>query len=124
MEADAPFLLDERRSRVANLYELMEAENVTVAEKFRKVLEAYQIENDYGRTIEAYKATVEHEGATLEVDVLRVGRISLVYQTADQSATRRWDHDAKAWVDLEGSYRQPGAHGPAGGATAGGAPTC
>ena len=105
VEADAPFLLDERRSRVANLYELMEAENVTVAEKFRKVLEAYQIENDYGRTIEAYKASVDHEGATLEVDVLRVGRISLVYQTADQSATRRWDHDAKAWVDLEGSYR-------------------
>lgn len=105
VEADAPFLLDERRSRVGELYELMEREDVTVAEKFRKVLEAYQIENDYGRTIEAYKAAVEHEGATLEVDVLRVGRVSLVYQTADQSATRRWDHDAKGWVDLEGSYR-------------------
>lgn len=105
VEADAPFLLDERRKRVAGLSDLMEREDVTVAEKFRKVLEAYQIENDYGRTIEAYKAAVEHEGATLEVDVLRIGRISLVYQTADLSATRRWDGDSKSWVDLDGSYR-------------------
>lgn len=105
VEADAPFLLDERRTRVGNLYELMENENVTVAEQFRKVLEAYQIENDYGRTIEAYKALVEHEGAELEVDVLRIGRVALVYQTADLSATRRWDQASRSWVDLEGSYR-------------------
>ena len=67
--------------------------------------EAYQIENEYGRTIEAYKSSVDHEGAALEVGRLRVGRVTLVYQTADQSATRMWDRDAGAWVDLEGSYR-------------------
>jgi len=105
VEADAPFLLDERRTRAAALAELMEREDVSVAEKFRKVLEAYQIENDYGRTIEAYKDSVDHEGATLEVDVLRVGRVALVYQTADLSATRKWDRDARAWVDLDGGYR-------------------
>lgn len=105
VEADAPFLLNERRTRVAGLYDLMEREDVSVAEKFRKVLEAYEIEGDYGRTIEAYKDSVEHEGAALEVDVLRIGRVALVYQTADLSATRRWDREAKAWVDLEGSYR-------------------
>ena len=105
VEADAPFLLTERRKRVATLYDLLPREDVSVAEKFRKVLEAYQIENEYGRTIEAYKDSVEHEGALLEVDVLRIGRISLVYQTADLSATRMWDRDAKAWVDLEGPYR-------------------
>ncbi|WP_446831737.1 DUF3450 domain-containing protein [Candidatus Foliamicus sp.] len=105
VEADAPFLLDERRARVAGLRDLMEREDVSVAEKFRKVLEAYQIENEYGNTIEAYKDAVEHEGGILEVDVLRIGRVALVYQTADLSATRRWDRDAKAWVDLEGSYR-------------------
>ena len=105
VEADAPFLLDERRSRVAGLNELMEREDVSVAEKFRKVLEAYQIENDYGRTIEAYKDSVDHDGGVLEVDVLRIGRVALVYQTADLSATRRWDREARGWVDLEGSYR-------------------
>ncbi len=105
VEADAPFLLDDRRARVAKLYDLMESEDVSVAEKFRKVLEAYQIEDEYGRTIEAYKGSVVHEDATLEVDVLRIGRVALIYQTADLSATRRWDREAKAWVDMEGSYR-------------------
>lgn len=105
VEADAPFLLDERRARVAGLTELMGRGDVSVAEKFRKVLEAYQIENDYGRTIEAYKASVDHEGGVLEVDVLRIGRVALIYQTADLGATRKWDREARAWVDLEGSYR-------------------
>ena len=105
VEADAPFLLDERRTRVANLYVLMEEQDVSVAEQFRKVLEAYQIENDYGRTIEAYKTSVDHEGAELEVDVLRIGRVALVYQTGDLSATRMWSRDSKTWVDIGGSYR-------------------
>lgn len=105
VEADAPFLLDERRTRVAGLYDLMEMQNVSVAEQFRKVLEAYQIENEYGYTIEAYKSSVAHEGAELEVDVLRIGRVALVYQTGDMSATRMWDRDSGAWVDLDGSYR-------------------
>ena len=105
VEADAPFLLDERRTRVANLYVLMGRQDVSVAEQFRKVLEAYQIENDYGRTIEAYKASVDHEGAELEVDVLRIGRVALMYQTADLGATRAWSRDSKTWVDIGGSYR-------------------
>lgn len=111
VEADAPFLRPERRGRVAGLYTLMEREDVSVAEKFRKVLEAYQIEIEYGHRIEAYKASVEHEGATLEVDVLRIGRLALYYQTADQSATRRWDRDANAWVDVDGRDRNQVRYG-------------
>ena len=56
VELDVPFLLEERNDRVDFLKELMQREDVTVAEKFRKVTEAYQIENDYGKTIETYKA--------------------------------------------------------------------
>ena len=52
VQLDVPFLLDERAKRVVTLKEIMQREDVTVAEKFRKVTEAYQIENDYGKTIE------------------------------------------------------------------------
>lgn len=105
IELDVPFLLDERRERVAELRELMERQDVTVAEKFRKVTEAYQIENDFGRTIEAYKDNLNIDGATREVDFLRVGRIALLYQTADGSVSGAWDQREGQWISLGNEYR-------------------
>jgi hypothetical protein len=80
----------------------MERSDVTVAEKFRRLTEAFQIENDFGRTIETYKDALEIDGATLEVDVLRLGRIGLYYQTLDASETGQWDPEAGAWTHLSG----------------------
>jgi hypothetical protein len=97
---DVPFLLEERQERVAKLKELMERDDVTVAEKFRKVTEAYQIENDYGSTIEAYKDTVNIDGGTREVDFLRVGRIGLIYQSQDGKVSGAWDQSARQWEAL------------------------
>ena len=51
---DVPFLLEERMERVTRNRELLEQANVTAAEKFRVVMEAWQIENDYARTISTY----------------------------------------------------------------------
>jgi hypothetical protein len=42
---------------------MMTRADVTNAEKFRRIMEAYQIENDYGNTIEAYRANIELEGS-------------------------------------------------------------
>ena len=97
VELDVPFLLPERRQRVTFLRTLLERSDVTVAEKVRRVLEAYEIENDYGRTIEAYKGSLELEGASREVDFLRVGRISLLYQTPDAEVYGMWDRQQKKW---------------------------
>jgi len=102
---DVPFLLEERKNRVAKLKDLMERDDVTVAEKFRKVTEAYQIENDYGRTIEAYKDTVNIDGGTREVDFLRVGRIVLVYQSQDGKVSGAWDQAAREWRALDDDYK-------------------
>jgi hypothetical protein len=100
IELDVPFLKEERINRVARLTELMERPDVTVAEKFRRLTEAFQIENDFGRTIETYNETLSLEGATLEVNMLRVGRVGLYYQTNDASRTGMWDRDARQWVSL------------------------
>ena len=64
---DVPFLQEERSARTAKLRELLVRSDVTVAEKARRVLEAYQIENDYGRTIEAYKAKLDLVDASFEI---------------------------------------------------------
>ena len=87
---DVPFLMNERNDRVANLKEIMTRSDVSVAEKFRKVMEAYQIENDYGRTIEAYVGVLEEDGQALELDFLKIGRVAFFYQTKDQSRSAIW----------------------------------
>jgi len=97
---DTPFLMEERQARLGRLREMMERSDVTAAEKFRRVIEAYQIENDYGRTIEAYRGTVDINGNPQEVDFLRVGRISLSYQSVGGTYTGAWDRDAGAFVEL------------------------
>ncbi len=105
VELDVPFLLEERKERVAKLSDLMERDDVTVAEKFRKVTEAYQIENDFGSTIETYKDTVNIDGGTREVDFLRVGRIALIYQSQDGQVSGAWDQEAREWQQLDSDLK-------------------
>jgi hypothetical protein len=105
VELDVPFLLAERRKRVSFLRTLLERSDVTVAEKFRRVLEAYEIENDYGRTIEAYKGSLEVAGGSREVDFLRIGRTALLYQTVDAEIYGMWDKVKREWVPLPAEYR-------------------
>jgi hypothetical protein len=102
---DVPFLENERRARVDNLQTLLERQDVSVAEKFRRVMEAYQIENEYGRTIENYKGSLEVGGLVREVDFLRIGRTTLVYQTTDGQNQGVWDQQNGEWVALGSEYR-------------------
>ncbi len=104
---DVPFLLDERGERVAQLRELMGRADVADSEKYRRILEAYQVENEYGRTIEAYRGEIELGGASRTVEFLRVGRVVLVYQTLDAEEIGVWDGEAGQWVALSGEYRLP-----------------
>jgi hypothetical protein len=93
--ADVPFLMQERSERVARLRDLMNQVEVSVSEKYRRLLEAYQIELEYGRTMEAYQDTL---GDGREAEFVRLGRVSLMYRTADGSESGYWDHEQKAWV--------------------------
>ena len=94
VQLDVPFLKDERVARVAKLKEMMPRADVTVSEKYRRIVEAYQIEMEYGRTIEAYRG----KRGDKEVDFLRVGRVGLFYQTPDGAETGYWDREKKDWT--------------------------
>jgi hypothetical protein len=102
---DVPFLEEERNNRVETLKSILERQDVSVAEKFRRVMEAYQIENEYGRTIENYKGSLEVDGLVREVDFLRIGRVTLVYQTTDGQSQGVWDQQNGEWVALGSEYR-------------------
>jgi len=97
---DTPFLMKERTERIGRLREMMERSDVTAAEKLRRVIEGYQIENDYGRTIEAYKGSTDVGGKELEVDFLRIGRVALLYQTVGAATTGAWDNTAREFIEL------------------------
>ncbi len=105
IELDVPFLRKERGERVARLRELMERADVDNSERYRRILEAYQIESEYGRTIEAYSGALEGGDGARTVDFLRVGRVALVYQTLDGEEVGMWDPKASAWRTLPGDYR-------------------
>ena len=101
---DIPFLMEERSKRIGDLEAIMERSDVTVAEKFRKVMEAYQIENDYGTTIEDYSQSLTIDGATRSFNMLRVGRIGLYFQSDDTKITGRWNNEDRAW-EVDNSAR-------------------
>jgi hypothetical protein len=95
---DLPFLMEERSKRVTDLKGIMERSDVSVAEKFRKVMEAYQIENDYGTSSEFYTESLTIDGATRSFNVLRIGRLGLYFQSDDTKITGRWDDASRQWV--------------------------
>ena len=106
IKLDVPFLMEERDRRLSQIKSLMEKAKVSASEKFRRLIEAYQVENEYGRTIEAYRGIQEVDGKKLTVDFLRMGRISLVYQTLDSKKFGYWDQKERNWKKLSGSYRK------------------
>jgi hypothetical protein len=95
VQLDVPFLIEERTARVDNLKRIIDRADVSIAEKYRQILDAYQSELDYGRTVEAYEGKGP-DGRTVEF--ARLGRVTLLYRTLDGSEAGYWDAQQKDWV--------------------------
>ncbi len=107
IELDLPFHMGERRERIAFAKAAIDNPTVSPAEGLRQVLEAYEVEAEYGRKIDTYKDTIDINGQPREVNILRVGRLALLYQTSDADETGAWNNKQRQWEELEGSYRNP-----------------
>ena len=110
VELDVPFLIEERRNRVKTLQDIMARADVTLSEKYRRVVEAYQIEMEYGRTLEAYDGHLGEGDGARTVQFLRVGRVALLYQTLDGNETGYWDAESRSWA-VNDDYRRAFEHG-------------
>ena len=97
---DLPFLRQERQERIASLKRLMADPEANTSEKFKRILEAFQIEADYGRTLGVERAEVDGKVA----DVLHVGRVALFYLSIDGDAAGRWDANSGKWETLDHGY--------------------
>lgn len=105
IELDVPLRINERRDRVERLRSTLDREDVALSEKFSVVLNAYQIETEYGYAMDAYTGRVEVDGTERVVDILHVGRVALLYQTTDGVETGYWNRAAKRWEVLDDSYQ-------------------
>ena len=104
IKLDTPFRSEERRARIDLVRSSMSKPKVTASEQVRQVLEAYNIEAEYGRKIDTYEDKLA-DGTV--VNVLVIGRIGMFYQTKDERTSGRWDNEVGEWVELPGSYRKP-----------------
>ncbi len=103
---DLPFLKKERNQRLKEIKNIMDRSDVAVSEKYRRLIEAYQIENDYGKSLDAYQGLQNVNGKMLNVHYLRVGRLVLLYQTLDEKHQAYWNQKIKKWIPLSSRYRR------------------
>ena len=106
IKKDLPFLLNERAARLDSIKETLTRPDKPAAEKYRRVMEALQIEAEYGRTVEVYQDTIDLNGQSVLMDILRLGRLSLFCQTPDGKMVGHYDRAAGRWISLPSRYRR------------------
>jgi seryl-tRNA synthetase len=100
VQGDVPFFKQERDERIQRLTDLMQNVEATASEKFRRLIEAYQIEMEYGRTMTAYRDTMADGRAA---EMVKLGRVALMYRVIETGETGYWDRDSKQFVADPGS---------------------
>lgn len=95
-----PFLNEERSARLESLNKTLGDPQIALGEKFRKVMEALSIETEYGNTVEVYQQKILLESDEVLVNILRLGRISLFFESLDQENTGYYDPSERLWKKL------------------------
>lgn len=108
---DLPFHQSERIAEILALRSRVNGGELSVSEKFRLVMEAFQIELAYGNSLESYQEAITQKGESVTVQLLRVGRTALYYQTLDGESSAIWAKDEKRWQPLPASYNAVIARG-------------
>ncbi len=105
---DLPFKKDKREEAIADLYVNLDSAKFSAAEKFRQILEVYDIESDYSLSMESYtdQIDIDGNGSEVEVQMLRIGRIALMYQSKDKSRAGVWNKETNSWESLGSGYRR------------------
>lgn len=111
VDADLPFKTAERADRMDNLRTVMDRADVPPAEKYRLIIEAYQAEMEYGRTVDTWDVdtTIDpndpNSGAT-KATMFQYGRVALVMLSGDERTAYRFNRgpENRGWEKVSGSY--------------------
>jgi len=102
VKADLPFHKDDRLESIGRLKALMVDPNATTSDRFRNIMDIYNAETEYGTSYEAYKSVIND----VEVDMLRIGRVALFYQSTNQKQSFMWDTANNDWKSLDSGYNR------------------
>ena len=105
VEEDLPIKHEARLERIAKLDNMLVRADVSDAEKYRRILEAYQIELDYGVKLGVYQSKISIEESVREAQVLHLGRVSLVARSLDGNKSWSWDQSQKHWQPLDSALK-------------------
>jgi hypothetical protein len=103
---DLPFHQEERVGAVLDLKQHLRNPDISVSAKFRILLEAYQLEQDYGGNIESWRGPLQQGGEDLSVEFLRIGRAALYFQSLDGTSSGYWDVQQHQWQPLDKRYNR------------------
>ena len=103
---DLPFHQEERIASVLLLKKRLQQPDVSVSSRFSLLLDAYQLEQEYGGTVEAWRAPLQYEGTQLSVQFLRVGRVALYFQTLDGERSGYWNKLERSWIELKPDFKR------------------
>lgn len=101
---DMPFLLKERQQRIANIKKIMAKSELSLPDKYQRIMEAYQIEIEYGRNIESYTEEITIDNKPYTVDILKIGRLLMVFQTLNGKLSGVWNKSSNKWEELSSKY--------------------
>lgn len=106
IELDLPFAQQARFQSAEDLQQALNSSQLTLAEKFRRVMELYQAESDYSYDIGVYDSQVKIADKNLQVKLLRIGRSQLYYQSLDGKKSGLWQKDKKQWQALDAKFNR------------------
>lgn len=104
---DLPFHHEERIAAVLQLKQRLNQPDLSMSARFRLLMEAYQLEQDYGDRVEAWRGPLRLDGQELSVEYLRVGRAALYFQSLDGQKSGYWDRQAQDWMTLDPEVNRP-----------------
>lgn len=97
---DLPFNFEERKRRLAFLRSAMDANDMPLAERFRRLLDVLSIEVAYGYGQHASQDVIVIDDKPIQVNLLRLGRLAWFYITPDEQQLGWFDQQARQWKAL------------------------
>jgi chromosome segregation ATPase len=106
VDHDLPFLAQERQARLQNLNVALADEKLSLGEKFRRVMEALQVEIEYGSNVDVTQRTLQLNGREVLMNQVRIGRLAMFAQSLDGQRSVIYDLASQRWQAVASTYNR------------------